>query len=213
MNDRYTELQRIFRWLKLAYFPLIAIICIIVLSYKFIGFTYKQAISYLSPDCSLAIISIMISIYSIATDIEKELPAKTKERFSHSTIAVGMGCLLCYAFATIWHSKIEKVYIYVIYVFLFAVTVSACIGICFTRKIHKMQLDETERKNKAEQLLKDEQEEKNRLQGELEQVKKILDTNQCEKQELQKKLEATQKELSEKISENLALKSKNMNTI
>lgn len=213
MENRYTELQRIFRWLKLAFMPIIAIIFIIVCSYKYLGFTYKQAISYLSPDCSLAILSIMASIYGVATDIEKELPPKTKEHFSHSTIAVGIGCLLCYAFTTIWYSEIERVYVYMIYAFLFAVTISACIGICFTRKIHKMQMDETERRNKAEQLLKDEQKEKKRLEEELEQAKKCLENNKYEKEEIQKKLEATQKELSEKTSENLALKSKNKDTI
>lgn len=212
MENRYTDLQRVFRWLTLAYTPIIAIIFIIVCSYKYLGFTYKQAISYLSPDCSLAILSIMVSIYGVATDIEKELPPKTKEHISHSTTAVGIGCLLCYAF-TIWYSEIERVYACMIYAFLFAVAVSACIGICFTRKIHKMQMDETERRNKADQLLKEEQKEKNRLQEELEQLKKSLENSQHEKEELQKKLETTQRELNEKTSENLALKSKNRDTI
>lgn len=213
MGNKYTELERIFRWLKLAFMPIIAIIFIIVCSYKYLGFTYKQAISYLSPDCSLAILSIMVSIYGVATDIEKELPPKTKENFSQSTMVVGIYCLLCYAFTTIWYSEIERVHVYMICAFLFAVAVSACIGICFTKKIHKMQMDEAEKQNKAKQLLEDEQKEKNRLQEELEQVKKCLENNRHEKEEIQKELEAIQKELSKKTSENLALKSKNKDNI
>lgn len=213
MKNRYTELQRIFRWLVLAFAPLIAIISIIVFSYKYVGFTYTQAISYLSPDCSLAILSIMVSIYGIATDIEKDFPPKTREFFSDIAATIIIGCILCYAFATFLYSKIEGVYVYVIYAFLFTVMVSACIGISFTKRIHKMQMDETERRNKTDQLLKDEQKEKNRLQEELKQVKKSLENNQHEKEEIQKKLEATQRELNEKTSENLALKSKIRDTI